>query len=89
VCDFKNPLFSTKERGCAISQDLKTLQKPIDHAGDLFIKILEKRGITPALYESEADALISSRGGKRPALPFRKTAFFNIDRHKPDPAYLR
>jgi len=83
VCDFKTTLFSTKKGDVRSLNDLKNRAKTVaTQRGSLYQKILEERGVTPALYETEADALIAVAEGRADAFAgSEKTAFFNIERH--------
>ncbi len=83
VSDFKTTLFSTKRGGVRSLNDIKDRKKTVaTQRGSLYQKILEERGITPSLYETEADAMIALAKGKADAFAgSEKTAFFNMTSH--------
>jgi len=83
VSDFKTTLFSTERGGVRSLRDARDASKTVaTQRGSLYQKLLEKEGVKPALYETEADALIALAEGKADAFAgSEKTAWYNMTRY--------
>lgn len=83
VSDFRTTLFSTERGGVRSLHDARDASKTVaTQRGSLYQRLLEKEGIRPTLYETEADALIALAEGKADAFAgSEKTAWYNMTRH--------
>lgn len=82
VADFKLSLFVPQGSPVRNLRDLAR-DRVATQRGSLYQKVLEERGFTPILYETEAEALIAvARGDADAFLGAEKTVWFNIREHR-------
>jgi glutamine transport system substrate-binding protein len=81
VSDLRITLFTTQKTNIKSLKDLME-NKVATQRGSLYQTLLEKKGVHPVLFETEAEALLSLAKNESHAFAgTEKTAFFNIKRY--------
>lgn len=81
LTEFKVSLFTAPGKPYRIPADLKGL-KAATQKGSLYVGLAEQKGISTALYDTEAQALLAlSRGEAEAFVGSEKTAYYNMRKH--------